>query len=64
MTISGSIPVAMWDSNFSLLGVGEPQCQPVLRETIVHAIQGLQEFLGVRKSRIPNGLAVTVDDIS
>eukprot|EP00961_Rhodomonas_salina_P228059 3082654-Rhodomonas_salina.1 len=64
MTISGSIPVTMWDTNFSLLGVGEPQRKPILQETIVHAIQGLHEFVRVWKSRIPNGLAVTVDDIS
>ena len=63
MTISGSIPESVWDSNFALLKVTvrEPQRKTLLRDTIIHAIKGLCEFLGVRKARIPAGLAATLE---
>eukprot|EP00961_Rhodomonas_salina_P101105 1360840-Rhodomonas_salina.1 len=63
MTISGSIPAPAWDSNFTALKVRElePPPKQLLRDSIVHAIQSLYEFLGVRRSRIPAGLAAITD---
>eukprot|EP00961_Rhodomonas_salina_P289056 3906152-Rhodomonas_salina.1 len=63
MTISCSIPEPVWDSNFTLLNILEPQLKHLLRDTIIYAIQRLYEFLGVRKApgSIPAGLSATLE---
>eukprot|EP00961_Rhodomonas_salina_P117218 1577894-Rhodomonas_salina.1 len=61
MTISGSIPAPAWDSNLEALQVREPLRKQLLRDSIVHAIRSLYEFLGVQLSRIPAGLAAITD---